>query len=175
MRHKVNSERVQAFMRALGHEAKQPAHVYLTGGATAVLLGWRDATVDIDLQIVPEDDHLFRALSALKEQLNINIELASPAHFIPELPGWEERSKFIAQEHLLAFYHYDLYAQALSKIERAYARDLQDVREMILRQLISPAKLRELFEVIFPFLYRFPAIHPSSFRRNLESFLESET
>jgi len=30
-----------------------------------------------------------------KETLMINIEIASPAHFIPSLPGWEERSIFI--------------------------------------------------------------------------------
>jgi hypothetical protein len=65
--------------------------VYLTGGATAVLLGWRETTIDADITIVPESDRLLRARPALKEQLRINVELASPAHFIPELPGWAER------------------------------------------------------------------------------------
>ena len=35
-------------------------------------------------------DALFRALPRLKEELRINVEIASPAHFIPELPGWRE-------------------------------------------------------------------------------------
>lgn len=63
-------------------------------------------------------DRLFRALPQLKEELEINIELASPDPFIPELPGWQERSLFVAREGRLSFYHYDLFAQALAKIER---------------------------------------------------------
>jgi hypothetical protein len=154
-------------MHLLGNQSEQKARVYFTGGATAVLFGWRAATIDIDMQIVPDQDRLLRVIPELKEELELNIELACPAHFIPELPGWEDRSQFIAQEGLLSFYHYDLYAQALSKIERAHKQDLADVNELLNRGLIVPARLRELFEEIFPHLYRFPAIDPTSFRHSL--------
>lgn len=50
MREKVNADRLTAFMNAIGRETKQPVRVYLVGGATAVLLGWREATIDIDLK-----------------------------------------------------------------------------------------------------------------------------
>lgn len=158
-------------MRLFGKQSEQKARVYFTGGATAVLFGWRASTIDIDLQIVPDQDRLLRAIPELKEELELNIELACPAHFIPELPGWEDRSQFIAQEGSLSFYHYDLYAQALSKIERAHRQDLADVKELLNRGLIVPARLRELFEQIFPNLYRFPAIDPNSFRIGLGSAL----
>jgi len=154
-------------MHLFGKQSEQKARVYFTGGATAVLFGWRTSTIDIDLQIVPDHDRLLRAIPELKEELELNIELACPAHFIPELPGWEDRSQFIAQEGSLFFYHYDLYAQALSKIERAHKQDLADVKELLNRSLIVPARLRELFEQIFPNLYRFPAINPASFRHAL--------
>ncbi len=72
-------------MRELAREAASEAAVYLTGGATAVLLGWRDTTIDADILIVPELDALYRALPRLKEELQLNVEIASPAHFIPEL------------------------------------------------------------------------------------------
>ena len=75
----------------------------------------------------------------------MNVELACPAHFIPELPGWQERSLFIAQEGSLSFYHYDLYAQALAKIERGHALDVTDVEEMFRRGFIEPIKLKESF------------------------------
>ena len=39
-------------------------------------------------------------------------------------------SPFIVKEGPLAFRHFDLYAQALAKIERGHAQDLVDVREM---------------------------------------------
>jgi hypothetical protein len=103
----------------------------------------------------------------LKERLQVNVEMASPADFIPELPGWEERSRFIVREGKIDFFHYDLYSQALSKVQRAHARDLKDVNEMIARKLVERQKALELFAAIEEKLYRFPAIDPPSFRRRV--------
>jgi hypothetical protein len=171
MRALADAERLRRFLSALSEEAYEETALYLTGGATAVLLGWRDSTVDADILIVPERDSLFRALPRLKEELQINVEIASPAHFIPELPGWRERSLFIAREGRLSFYHYDPYAQALAKIERGHAKDLADVEQLIARGLVEPGRLRELYEAIEPQLHRYPAIDPPSFRRRLEEIL----
>ena len=152
-------------MSALAGKATRQARLYFTGGATAVLLGWRASTIDVDILIVPDDDRLLRALPELKENLEINVELASPAHFIPELPRWEERSLFITQEGNLSFFHYDLYAQALAKIERGHSLDVSDVGEMFQRDLIEPTQLMKLFEAILPQLYRYPAIDPRAFQQ----------
>jgi hypothetical protein len=173
MRREVDAGRLREFFRALGAEADGDVRIYLTGGATAVLYGWRKTTIDVDLKMEPERDELFRAIPRLKEDLEINIELASPEQFIPELPGWKERSPFIEQEGRASFHHYDFYAQALSKIERGHERDLADVREMIQRRLVEPTELRRLFEAIEPRLYRFPAIDPRSFRKKVERILET--
>jgi hypothetical protein len=94
--------------------------------------------------------------------------LASPGDFIPELPGWRERSPFIERIGTLDFYHYDLYAQALSKIERGHELDVSDVQEMLARGLVDPDMLLELFARIEPELFRFPAIDPTSFRSRVE-------
>ena len=145
--------------------------MYLTGGTTAVLFGWRATTVDLDIKIVPERDSLFRAIPQLKDKLEVNVELASPSDFIPELPGWQERSRFIVREGSIDFLHYDLYSQALAKLQRGHAKDLEDVREMIERDLVEPRKARELFDAIEEKLYRFPAIDPASFRRRVEAAL----
>lgn len=158
-------------MRALGRGITEPCRVYFTGGTTAVLLGWRGSTIDIDLKLIPDSNELLRALPRLKEELEINVEIASPDDFIPALPGWQERSAFIRQEGALTFLHYDFYAQALAKIERGYERDLADVREMFASELIKPQRLRELFDAIEPLLYRYPAISPTAFRQALEQAL----
>lgn len=152
-------------MQSLGREADAPARVYFTGGATAVLFGWRDSTIDVDIRIAPETDRLLRAIPLLKESLRINVELASPLDFIPVPAGWEDRSPFIAQERILSYHHFDLYAQALSKVERSHAQDLNDVETMIERGLVVPAKACDYFERIAPELYRYPAIDPASFAR----------
>jgi hypothetical protein len=158
-------------MRALARAAQGPLQVYLVGGATAVLEGWRDSTVDVDLKLGDDGDAVLREIPAIKERLNLNIELASPADFIPVKPGWEDRSPFVAQEGPVTFRHFDLYAQALAKIERGHETDRTDVRALMARGLVDRIGLLAYFEAIAPDLYRFPAIDPPSFRRAVEAAL----
>lgn len=168
MRRLVDEDRIRRLMRALGGAADRPGRVYFTGGTTAVLSGWRASTVDVDLVFVPEADPLYRALPALKERLQLNIEIASPAHFLPEVPGWETRSRFITREGLLDFFHYDPYSQALAKIERGHSQDLSDVEQMLGEGWVERDELLRLFREIEPGLYRYPAIDPPSLAKRVE-------
>lgn len=172
MREKVSAERVEKFMKAIGRAGKKNARVYFVGGATAVLLGWRETTIDVDVKILPEADEILRALPDLKEDLQLNIELASPDDFIPPLPGWEERSTYIGREGSIEFFHYDFYAQALAKIERGHKTDILDVRQMIEQGLIDSSRLIELFTRIESEIYKYPAVDPKSFRIAVEEFLK---
>ncbi len=171
MRPPVDEPRIRALARELSRVARGPVRVYLTGGSTAVLEGWRASTVDIDLRFEPEADELLRVLPVLKERLDINVELVSPPDFIPQLPGWQERSPLVFREGVVEVRHFDLYSQALAKIERGFEQDLDDVRSMIANGLVQPARLRELYGSIEPLLYRYPAIDPATFRRKLDEAL----
>ena len=97
MRSETDQAKLQAFMKALGNRVRGPGRIYLTGGATAVLHGWRAMTIDIDLKPDPEPEGFFEALAELKNELDVNVELASPDNFVPAIPGWRERSVFIAR------------------------------------------------------------------------------
>lgn len=169
MREAVSAGRVRQFMRELGAASRAEGRVYLTGGATAVLLGWRESTVDIDIKIIPDDGRVLRAIPELKERLDLNVELAAPTDFIPAVPGWEERSAFIAREHALSFHHFDFYSQALAKIERGHRKDIADVQMLLSTGLVKAEALLGFFEQIEPELYRYPAINPATFRRAVES------
>ncbi len=116
--------KLKSFMIALGERVLGGGRIYLTGGATALLHGWRAMTIDIDLKPDPEPLGLFEALATLKDQLDINVELACADQFIPAIPGWRERSLFIARHGWLEFFHYDPCGQALSKLQRRHDRDL---------------------------------------------------
>lgn len=164
MRPLADAEGLRALMRELGRSTRGECRVYFTGGATAVLVGWRASTLDADIKIVPDSDEILRAVPAIKERLRINVELAAPSDFIPELPGWQERSAFIAREGSVSFFHYDPYSQALAKIERGHSVDRLDVAEMISRGLVLPEKLVAFFEAIAPAIYRYPAIDEAAFR-----------
>ena len=153
MRELADAERIRRFMQALGAAAPAYGVCYLIGGATAVLLGWRPTTIDVDIELEPEQDELLRALPAIKAALRVNVELASPRQFLPLPAGWRERSPSVSREGRLAFKHFDFYSQALAKIERG---------------LVERGALRRYFEEIEPQLYRFPAIDPSDFKRRVE-------
>lgn len=173
MRSEASVAKIRVFLRRFGREVRGPGTVYLTGGTTALLLGWRDATLDIDLSMDPEPRGAFEAIVRLKEELDLNVEIASPAHFLPTLPGWRERGRFIERVDEVDFLHYDLYAQALSKLERAHVRDLEDVRQMVVRGFVNPSDLLRLFAAIEPSLLRFPAVAPMDLRRKVEAFVAS--
>lgn len=68
-------------------------------------------------------------------------------------------------------HHFDPYSQALSKIERGFVHDLADVQAMLDRGLVERDRLTELYEVIEPDLYRYPAIDPAVFRRKVRDAL----
>ncbi len=168
MRELADSTRIERFMRELGRAARVDGRVYLTGGATAVLHGWRDTTIDVDIKLIPDHDEILREIPRLKEELNLNVELAAPSDFIPLPAGWEERSPLIRREGMLSFHHFDPVAQALSKAERGHEQDILDIQEMISAGLVNPAETLIQFKAIEPELYRFPAIDPHSFRKTVE-------
>lgn len=167
MRREVDVSRVKRFMLRIGQEARGAVRVYLTGGACAVLLGWRPTTIDVDVRFEPERPEVFAGLPRLKAELDLNIELASPQDFIPELPGWRERSVFVDSHGNAQFFHYDFYAQALAKLERSHDRDLDDVRAMVKRGLVEPARLLPLLDQVLEEAGRYPAIDFDSFRERV--------
>jgi hypothetical protein len=168
VRGRADAAQIGSFLAELGRHARAPATLYLVGGASAVVVGWRRTTIDIDMYVEPDRDDLLRALPDLKERLDVNVELASPLDFLPELPGWRDRSPFVGQHGPLTVRHFDFYAQALAKLERGFTQDLDDVDAMRARALVDDGELRRLYAAIEPALYRFPAIDPVSLRTAVE-------
>src|SRR5215471_15492385 len=96
MRRKVTPETLREFINQLAAAVRSPGKVYFTGGATALLLGFRQQTIDIDLKLDPEPAAAFEAIAELKNRLNLNVKIASPDDFIPAPPDRRERSRLIA-------------------------------------------------------------------------------
>ena len=168
-----DAEKVRQLMRRLGEEATGAGRIYLVGGASAVLVGWRAATVDVDLKLAPEPPGAFEAIARAKTALNMNVELAAPDDFIPALPDWEVRSTFIIRHGAVDFLHYDFYGQALAKIERGHELDLQDLMAMHRLGLIEPDALLRFFTAIAPSLVRYPAIDANCFHVKTQRAVES--
>ena len=171
----AGAAQVRTLMRRIGAGARAGGRVYLVGGSSAVLLGWRETTVDVDLKLDPEPPGALNAIARAKETLKINVELSAPDDFVPPLPAWRDRSPFISREGPVDFFHYDFYGQALAKIERGHAQDLGDVEAMHKLDLISPVRLASFFDKIEPDFVRYPSIDPACCRMKLERTVAAMT
>lgn len=173
MRQLVDLERLEVLLRELGRHAEAPTQLFLVGGSSALLHGWRSSTVDVDMRIEPDSGMVARAIPALKERLALSVEFASPLDFLPPLPGWRDRCRFLRQEGKLAVFEFDFYSQALAKIERGFETDLADVRSMLAEGLVEPEKLRSLFAGIVDECYRFPAVNVEALAADLARAIET--
>jgi hypothetical protein len=173
VRRKVTIEALHEFMKELAARARGPGSVYFTGGATALLLGIREQTIDIDLKLDPEPAGVFEAIAELKNRLDLNVELASPDDFIPASKDWKKRSRHITSIGQLQYFHYDFVMQALAKLERGYTQDLEDVKSFLRAGHISVQSLTHTFEEIAPLMVRYPAIDPVQFKAKVAACFES--
>jgi hypothetical protein len=78
---------------------------------------------------------------------------------------WRARSPFIERHGSLSFHHFDLHAQALSKVERGHEQDVDDVNAMVDLKLVTPAGMWQYFTSVSHELFRYPALDAPSFER----------
>ncbi len=173
LRQGVNQERITGFMRQLGERYHRPGRLYLVGGTSLVLEGYRQHTLDVDLSIeVTADNHddLMRALQEIMLSLDMNIEEASPGDFIPLPAGYADRHVFIGRYGQVDVFHFDFYSTSLSKIERGRRQDLDDVITLLTNKRIEWVQLESMFHEILP-LMRYKSLRqkPAEFSGNFEA------
>jgi len=168
-RKKITKEIIQSFMRSIGKILKKRTTLYLTGGSTAILYGFREGTIDID--IAGDMDELFSYIPKIKERLQINIEMAKPTDFIPSLPNEKERHISIGTFGKVTFMHFDPYAQVFSKIVRGHETDIADAKALVSTKLVEIKKLCEMVKKIPDSSFaRYPRLNRSAVEAAVESF-----
>lgn len=153
LRPPVDSSRIAAFLTALGRRFHGRGRVLLVGGTSLVLEGFREQTLDIDLAYeLPPGEHgaFVTAVQQLKNEMQINVEEASPADFIPLPLGWQDRARYVDRFGQLEVYHFDPYSSALSKIERGREGDFADVLTLLREDWIKWPEFALRFEEIQP-------------------------
>jgi len=172
MREEITKQRLVSLMKELARDAPQRGayRVYFVGGGTAVYLGWRRSSIDVDL--CSDQEIVFRNIQEIKERLNINIEFARPEDFVPPLKGTADRHVFIDTVGAITFYHYDPYAQLLSKVVRGFQRDIDDAREFIDSGMVDPQQFRSLVAAIpDPAYAKYPNLSRGGIENAVETFL----
>lgn len=62
VRQPTDRGRIERLMEAFARVASGNLRVYFVRGTTAVLMGWRDSTIDVDFVMRPEDDAILPAI-----------------------------------------------------------------------------------------------------------------
>lgn len=168
----ITKETLRKFMEAVGRVLKKEATLYLTGGATAILYGFRHGTIDVD--IAGDMDELFSLIPSLKERLHINIELAKPSDFVPRLHGESKRHILIGYFGKVRFMHFDPYSQAFSKIVRGHVTDMADVKSLMKQGLVDADKLNKLVKEISATEFaRYPQLNREAVEFAVDEYVSS--
>ena len=149
----VDRARIERFFGELGRAFRRPARIYIVGGATLVYENLRRATLDIDVAIEVDNEFhsdLMRQIAWLKDHIPVNVELVSPADYIPLPSGWRERSPYVGRFGQIDVFHFDLVSTSLSKLLRGHEGDLAAVRTLISTDLLSAEDLEAGFKEINP-------------------------
>jgi hypothetical protein len=169
MRDNSGKKKIEDFITEISKHVKVPLSVYFNGGATAVMFRLRETTIDVDLYFEPDEMQMYKAIQLLKEELNMNIELAAPHDFVAPLSQWRERSLFITTKNKINFFHYDLYSQIISKVQRGWKQDLSDAQGF-LAQLESKLLIK-LFKEAKPGFIKYPAVDVNQLEKKLGQFI----
>jgi hypothetical protein len=93
---------------------------------------------------------------------------------VPPLEGSECRHVLIETVDRVSFYHYDPYAQLLSKVVRGFARDLVDARAFVTTGMVNPDRFKALVHGIPDAVYaKYPRLSPRAVRAAVHDFLAS--
>lgn len=153
-------------MLALGHPPSFPEHRF------AFL--WQNRHLPPPACNYNEGD-LIVAIQQLIQRMQINVEFASPADFMPLPSQWEMHAKYVGRYGLVDVFYFDFYSTALSKIARGNSRDIADVRLPVQQGIINLQELDAAYPEVLAQLGqgRYPRITPQRFFRALQCYAQT--
>lgn len=172
LRHRLTRAGLRDLMQELARCApgRRPYRVFIVGGGTAVQEGWRASTIDADLH--SDEESVFHDIQGIKERLELNVEFARPEDFVPALAGSADRHVFIDTVGRVSFYHYDPYAQLLSKVVRGFSRDMQDAQKFLASGMVDAERFRALVHEVPETAYaKYPALSRRAVVEAVDDFL----
>jgi hypothetical protein len=114
---------------------RRPVRLYLVGGSVMIDLGLRSSTLDIDYVADADDPgamtELEEAIRTLKNELDVNVEAASPADFLPIPTSALGESRFVGLYGRVSVYYYHLPSQVVAKVARGLEQDLADAERLV--------------------------------------------
>lgn len=141
----LESEQILDFLDKLGKRVPDTTALYLLGGSALCLLGSPRPTLDIDY--VGDDlkkDGFQILMEEIAQEIGLDVEAVPIDRFIPALIGSRERNQYYRTFGNVAVYIFDPYSIALSKVDRGFDTDIEDV-VFLLRQGYINIEALEIF------------------------------
>ena len=141
----ISSDHIHVFLTAVGSRYEKEATLTLLGGSALCLLGSERTTLDIDY--VGDDihkDELQRVIEQVAQELHIVVDAVPIAQFVPMPSGADDRRLLIGQFGAIQVFVLDPYTIALSKLDRGFDTDVEDVVFLIRRNLITIEQLEQV-------------------------------
>jgi len=133
---KVVNESIQEFLEKLGNRFSKSATLYLLGGSALILLGSTRDTLDIDYVGNDIQSNEFqKTIEEVAHELGLETEAVPIQQFIPITQ--EERSLYFGKFGNVQVYIFDPYSIALSKLDRGFDTDLDDVTFLLKQNIIN--------------------------------------
>ena len=129
--------------------------MYLIGGSALILLGATRETIDIDYLTESNGRNIEKTIKELSSELRIDAEYVPLDEFIPLPEKSEERHRFMRRYGNVSVYIFDPYSIALSKLDRGFEADLEDIVFLIQRGLIFLPQLEQVVQESIPHARKF--------------------
>lgn len=168
----MDEREIIAFLQRLSERVAKPSKIYVLGGSALILLGGSRPTIDIDF--VGDDLNISefqRTIHLLADEMSIEVEPVSINQFIPMPKGSEERNIRIGQFGNLEVYVLDPYAIAISKLDRGFDSDIEDIVFLIQNGFVEYEHLKSMMETALQQSRKFD-LNPASMSKSLKAVLK---
>lgn len=144
----LDSDRIIAFLKAVGERLHSPAEIVLLGGSALSLIGSSRPTLDIDFDGEEKASDEFRVLlEQVASAMHLDIEAVPLHRFVPLPPETATRHIQIAQFGQLQVYVFNPYGIALSKLDRGLSSDIADIAFLLREGFVDSDTLNQLIDL----------------------------
>lgn len=136
---------IRSILQTLGERVPPSSRLLLVGGSALILLGSPRLTIDIDFvgdDVSPSE--LAQILMQVAKELKIYVEPVPIERFVPVPAGSDERKIRIGKFGNLEVFVADPYVIALSKLDRAFDTDFDDLIFLVQHNLVDLDQLERM-------------------------------
>ena len=164
----MNNPQIQSILKMLGNRVPASSRLILLGGSALILLGSPRPTIDIDF--VGDDaspSEFDKAIMQAAKELKIFAEPVPIERFIPLPDGSDGRKIRIGKYGNMEVYVADPYSIALSKLDRGFDTDMDDILFLIQNSHVELKELERMAQVVLARAREFD-INSADFLAHLE-------